>query len=154
MDDKTKHSPTPFQKLLQRLIEESGESYRHASQASGLHHTSVSRYLSGTTPSRDACIALADHFGVNPNEMLEAAGYAPLHFFEKEEIDLSKVSPETRLIFEKLERMDPHLREELLKVITVMLDGYLQGAKTGELAEEESEELVEPKPTLEGVGNR
>lgn len=35
-----------------------------------------------TRPHRDACILLAQRFGVNPNEMLQAAGYDPIPLFD------------------------------------------------------------------------
>jgi transcriptional regulator with XRE-family HTH domain len=147
MNDTANQDLNSFQQLLQELIDESGESYRQVSQASGLHHTSVSRYLRGTIPGRDACIALADHFGINPNEMLEAAGYEPLRFFEKEEIDLSKVSPEAKLLLDKLERIkEPRLRAQLFEVVDRMLDGYLLAEEA-----EDREEIAEPKTALESV---
>jgi len=91
---------------------------------------------------RDACIALADHFGINPNKLLEAAGYEPLHFFDRREIDLTKVSPEGKEILEKLEQItDPKIRKRLFEVIDVMLDGYL-------LAEQEGVARIEVEPRL------
>ena len=73
-----------YQELLIRLVEESGESYRAASMAAGLSSATISSHMRlGVRPMRSACIALADHFGINPNVMLEAAGYAPLRFFDR-----------------------------------------------------------------------
>jgi len=124
--DTLSYDASLFQELLRKLLEESGESYRKASRAAGLHHTAISKYMSGVRPGRDACIALADHFGINPNKLLEAAGYEPLHFFDRREIDLTKLSPEGKEILEKLEQVtDPKIRKRLFEVIDVMLDGYL-----------------------------
>ena len=73
-----------YQELLFRLLEESGESYRAASMAAGLSSATISNHMRrAVRPMRNACIALADHFGINPNVMLEAAGYAPPRFFDR-----------------------------------------------------------------------
>jgi transcriptional regulator with XRE-family HTH domain len=137
---KKDYDPNPLQELLKELLEESNESYREASSAAGLHPTTVSNYMRGTRPMRDACIALADHFGINPNKMLEAAGYEPLYFFDKRDIDLSKVGPEGKQILEKLERItDQKTRQRLFKVIDTMLDGYL-------LDQQKASSKTEPKP--------
>ncbi len=118
------YDPIPFQKLLQQLLEESGESYRKASTAAGLHPATVSNYMHGMRPGRDACIALADHFGIHPNVMLEAAGYKPLHFFDR--VDLGEVTPRTKRIADTLEQIaDGKAREHLYEVIQVLLDAHL-----------------------------
>jgi transcriptional regulator with XRE-family HTH domain len=90
----TDYDAAPFQELLKELLEEAGESQSKAARITGLHQTSISGYLRGTRPMRDACIALADHFGINPNVMLEAAGYASLHFFDRTLVDPRGLSPE------------------------------------------------------------
>ena len=120
------YDPKRFRRLVEPLLAERNESYRQASRAAGLDETAISRYFGGTQPMRDACIALADHFGINPNKLLEAAGYEPLHFFDRREIDLTRVSPEGKEILEKLELItDPKIRKRLFEVIDVILDGYL-----------------------------
>jgi len=116
-----------FKALLEKLLQATGESYRQASEAAGLDSSAVSRYMTGTRPSRGACIALADHFRMNPNDMLLTAGYEPLRFFDRQEVDLSQVRPRTARILEKLERItDPEVRDRLYEVIDVVLDSHLQ----------------------------
>jgi hypothetical protein len=120
-----KYHAERFQAVLGRLIDNAGESHRGASTAAGLDSSAISRYMGSTRPSRDACIALADHFGINPNVMLEAAGYKPLRFFDGEKIDLSQVRPEAKEILERLEGIaDPKGRAHLYQVIGSMLEGY------------------------------
>jgi transcriptional regulator with XRE-family HTH domain len=141
-----------FQKLLKRLLEESGENYSEAARASGLHYTTISKYMGGVHPMRDACIALADHFGINPNVMLEAAGYKPLRFFDREKIDLSQVRPEAKKMLEQLERItDPKRRDHLYQVINSMLEGY-QLAEQGEEAKAEAKNKAKSVPEL-GAGS-
>ncbi|MBN1954740.1 MAG: helix-turn-helix transcriptional regulator [Anaerolineae bacterium] len=116
------YDPIPFQELLQRLLEESGESYRTAASAAGLHPTTLSKYMGGTRPMRDACIALADHFGINPNEMLQAAGYDPLHFFDRRLVDKDALPPEVELLVgEILAVEDETLREDMVEALRQVL---------------------------------
>ncbi len=116
-----------FMSLLENLLQDTDESYRQASEESGLDSAAISRYLSGTRPSRGACISLADHFRINPNDMLQAAGYETLHFFERRKIEMGQVRPRTAQILEKLEQItDPEVRERLYEVIDVVLDSHLQ----------------------------
>jgi transcriptional regulator with XRE-family HTH domain len=130
----------PFQELLGNLLEEADESYRQAGMASGLSGTTVSNYMRGTRPMRDACIALADHFGINPNKMLEAAGYEPLRIFERQRIDLSKVDPDTKRLLEKMEQItDPEIRKRVYEAIDVLLEGQLR------IQQEEKERMKSTK---------
>lgn len=122
MRDKSDYDPVPLQQLLQKLLEETGESYRQASQASGLHHTVISKYMSGTRPGRDACIALADHFGMNPNEMLQVAGYEPLEFFDRRLEDPEAMSPEVEaFVAELMEIEDDDIRQEMVEALRQVL---------------------------------
>jgi len=119
------YDPTPFQGLLRNLLEETGESYREAGLASGLSGTTISNYMRETNPARpmrDACIALSDHFGINPNEMLEAAGYEPLHFFDRRLVDPNALPPDVETIMGKLlDIEDEAVREEMVKSLLEVL---------------------------------
>jgi len=124
------YDPTAFQELLQRMLEKTGESYSAAARASGLHQTTISNYLRETSPSRpmrDACIALADHFGINPNEMLEAAGYEPLHFFDRRMIDPNAMPPDIdQLTGEIMQIEDDIVREEMVDTLRQVLRTQMQ----------------------------
>ena len=66
---------------LEGLRRNRNESFRQAALRSGLDHGALLRYTKKhQRPTRESCIALADHFGVNPNEILTRAGYDPLHY--------------------------------------------------------------------------
>lgn len=125
--DARTYDPGALQRLLNQLLEKTGESHRQASQAAGLHHTVVSKYMRGVRPGRDACIALADHFGVNPNEMLQAAGYEPLHFFDRALIEPEQMSEDVRALAAKMQEIkDPEIRRRLIEAMRVLAEAYLQ----------------------------
>lgn len=124
------YDPEPFQNLLRQLLDEASESYRQAGIASGLSGTTISNYLRETSPSRpmrDACIALADHFGINPNEMLEAAGYEPLHFFDRRMIDPNAMPPDIeQLTGEIMAVEDEEVRQEMVRALRGVLRVQMQ----------------------------
>jgi len=123
---------TCFQQYLGQLLEQTGESYRKASLAAGLHQGSVSNYMGGVQPSRDACIALADHFGVHPNEMLQAAGYEPLALFNRWLGDPDQMSHEVRTLAGRIEAIrSPQGRALLLNTIEQVVELYEQLSAVG-----------------------
>ncbi len=112
-----------FRELLTPLLEESGESYRQASMSAGLDETAISRYLRGSQPMRDACIALADHFGVNPNKILEAAGYEPLRFFDRRIVDPAALPPDVNRLIDKVMAFeDDVIRERIVKMLLQFIE--------------------------------
>ncbi len=67
---------------------------------------------------RDACIALADHFGINPNKMLEAAGYEPLHFFDRRLMDPNAIPPDIeQLVGEIMEIENESMCREMVEAL-------------------------------------
>ncbi len=111
-----------FRSFVEPLLKQEDESYRQASMAAGLDETAISRYFRGSQPMRDACIALADHFGINPNEMLKAAGYEPLHFFDRRLVDPNDLPPDIETIMGKLLSIeDEAVREEMVKSLLEVL---------------------------------
>jgi len=117
---------------LEKLLAERNESYREASLRAGLDHGAVRRYVrDGRRPSRDSLLALADHFGVNPNDLLVLAEYPPMRMFEREPADLNRLSPDVQLVAEDLERIgDPVLRRRLTEAIRLLMRGHLEKAKS------------------------
>jgi transcriptional regulator with XRE-family HTH domain len=88
-----------FVPFVQRLLAERNETYREAAIRAGLDRSSVWRFLNkGTRPHRDACILLAQHFEVNPNEMLAAAGYEPIALFDLSMADPDEYPPEVKAL--------------------------------------------------------
>jgi len=90
------YGPEPFRRLLLELLGRTGETYRRASRAAGLRGNAISRFMEGARPSKHDCVALADHFGVNPNDLLQAAGIE-----------------------------DPKRRERVLRAMEAIVDTYL-----------------------------
>ncbi|RLC56549.1 MAG: hypothetical protein DRI79_04495 [Chloroflexi bacterium] len=128
------YDPTRLVATLERLLAERNESYREASLRAGLDHGAVRRYVrDGRRPSRDSLLALADHFGVNPNDLLVLAGYPPMQMFEREPADLNQLSPDVRSVVEDLERIgDPVLRRRLAEAIRLLIGGYLEETRSGD----------------------
>jgi transcriptional regulator with XRE-family HTH domain len=116
-----------FAELLKELLDGTGESCRRLAKKSGLSHSAISKYLGGgVRPSRDACIALADHFGINPNEMLEAAGYKSLAFFEKGPLEPGQVSRDIEELAAKVDQIaNPRMRRRVIEAVKNLLDIYL-----------------------------
>jgi hypothetical protein len=116
-----------FREFVEPFLERRNESYRQASMSAGLDETAISRYFRGTQPVRDACIALADHFGINPNEMLEAAGYEPLHFFDRRLIDPNALPPDIEQFMGEIMKIEnKSVRQEMVKTLHQVLQVQMQ----------------------------
>ena len=79
---------------IKGLLEKHNESFREAGMDAGLDHQAIRRILAGQRPSMVNCILLADHFGVNPNEFLEMAGWPTLKAFDVSAVDSERLPPE------------------------------------------------------------
>lgn len=113
-----------FADYLRQMLEARNESMREASLIAGLNHGSLNRFIHGLQrPTRESCIAIADHFGVNPNEVLTRAGYDPLHFFDRSLIDPQALPAEVAELAEHLSRVQPiSRRRQLCQTIRQLLD--------------------------------
>jgi len=121
------YDSTPLRQYLQRLLEETGESYRRASLKAGLHQGSVSNYMGGVRPSRDACLALADHFGVDPNDMLQVAGYEPMQIFGRMLPELDEMGIGIRELAARFgKEVHPDDQRGILNRWHVDLDTYIE----------------------------
>lgn len=119
------YEPEPFVKRLLELLEARNESYREASLEADLDHQAVRRYIHGKRPDRQACIVLADHFGINPNELLTLAGYATLKIFEPKTVSAKNLPPEAVAVAVAIAKIpDPGTRREVAKAIQVLLKKY------------------------------
>lgn len=109
----------PLVTLLERLLEEHNETPRGASLASGLDHGAVGRFLRGEVrPHRDTCIMLAGYFDINPNEILQAAGYEPLPIFDLSLADPNEFPPEVKELAISLNKIqDPKHRRKLCEIL-------------------------------------
>jgi transcriptional regulator with XRE-family HTH domain len=92
---KQHYDSKPLQARLQQLLKAHNESYREAALRSSLDHQALGRVLRvGMRPAIQTCILLADHFDINPNELITLAGHAPLKMFEVKAIKGQPLPPE------------------------------------------------------------
>lgn len=120
---KHKYDPKPVVQVLRRLMEERGTSQRQASLEAGLDPSAMFRFVEqGLRPSRDSVIALADYFGINPNDLLVLAGHRPLRSLEAVR---AGVSPELKGITDRVMAIqDLAARRRVIAAIEVLLDGW------------------------------
>lgn len=117
----------PFIVRLKELMEKHNESYREAGMDAGLDHQAIRRILSGQRPAMVNCILLADHYGVNPNEFLELAGWPTLKVFDIKKVDSDRLPPEAVDVAIALSRIpDPGIRKQLAAAVTTLLQKYFE----------------------------
>ena len=116
---------------LDELRQDHNESFREAALRSGLDHGALLRYVKKhQRPTRESCIAIADHFGVNPNEILTRAGYDPLHFFDRSLVDPQALAPEVEEIAIYLNRLSPLARRrEVCQAVRALVDAAGRAAQ-------------------------
>jgi len=69
---------------------------------------------------------LADHFEVNPNDLLVRADYQPMKMFERDTVALTGLTSDVRQLADDLERIgDPVLRRRLTEALRLLIAGYL-----------------------------
>jgi hypothetical protein len=119
-----------FSAYLEGLLENHNESMREASLKAGLDHGALCRFITKhQRPTRESCIAIADHFRLNPNEVLTRAGYDPMHFFDRSLIDPGALPPEVMALAEHLSHIEPlSRRRQLCQTIREMLELAAPGA--------------------------
>ena len=119
--------PEPFIARLKELMEKHNESYREAGMNAGLDHQAIRRILSGQRPAMVNCILLADHYGVNPNEFLELAGWQTLNIFDIRSVDSAKLPPEAVEVALALAKIiNPGTRKEVAQAILTLVRKYFE----------------------------
>ena len=118
------YDPEQFVPFVTRMLEERNETYREAAIKAGLDRSSVWRFLNQRTrPHRDACILLAQHFEVNPNEMLAVAGYEPIALFDLSLANPGEYPPEVKALAQTLTGIvDAEKRRRLCTVLGTLVD--------------------------------
>ncbi|HML39422.1 MAG TPA: helix-turn-helix transcriptional regulator [Bellilinea sp.] len=117
--------PEPLITRIKELLKKHNESYREASLRSGLDHQAIRRILSGQKPQMHVCILLADHFGVNPNEMLHLAGWPTLKAFDVSVLDAVNLPPEaTEVALAVAKISEPGVRREVTDAILILMKKY------------------------------
>ncbi len=113
-----------FSEYLTGLLKENNESMREAGLASGLDHGAYGRFINKQQrPTRESCIVIADHFGLNPNEVLVRVGYDPLHFFDQSLVDPDALPQEVAVLARYLSQVRPiSRRRRLCQAIRDLLD--------------------------------
>ena len=124
------HSPYDPDLLIKRikdLLQKHNESYREASLRAGLDHQAIRRIFAGQRPQMHICILLADHFGVNPNEFLQLAGWPALKAFDVRSIETDSLSPEAVEVAVALQKIPaPGKRKEVADAILILVKKYFE----------------------------
>jgi len=103
-------------------LEKTNESFRAAALRSGLDHYSVNRIFKGTLPGMPTCILLADHFEVNPNEILELAGWPRLQAFDLHLEGTQHLPPEAAQVALAMAQIkDDEQRKQVAEVVSALL---------------------------------
>lgn len=117
--------PEPLIARIKELLKKHNESYREASLRSGLDHQAIRRILSGQKPQMHICILLADHFGVNPNEILQLAGWPTLKALDVSVVDAGNLPPEaTEVALAVAKISEPGVRREVTDAILILMKKY------------------------------
>jgi len=110
---------------VNNLLETRNESLREAALKSGLDHQALRRFLGGQRPNMIACILLADHFGINPNEFLQLAGWPALKAFDIHVSSAENLPTEAVEVALDLARIkEPGQRKEVATAIRVLIKKY------------------------------
>ncbi len=129
MGEREKYKREEFVPYLQALVDKDGRSMRKISLAAGQDHSAVRRVLKlGTRPTRDACIALAHVFNIDPNEFLQKAGYEPLAYFDLSLADPNEFSPDVKQVARELMKIEDinvrrRVSESVLQLVRQMFTG-------------------------------
>jgi hypothetical protein len=81
----------------------------------------------GMRPNRETLIALADHFGIDPNELLELGHYKPLGFFQVETASAEALPTEAADVALDIAKIsDPGTRKAVAKAVRTLLKKYFE----------------------------
>lgn len=113
----------PLVARLNELVNERNLSKRFAAMQAGLDHQGILRIEGGRRPDMITCILLADFFDVNPNELLELAGWPSLKAFQvRSAEELPPEAVEVALDVAKI--LDVGTRRQIAEAIRVLLRKY------------------------------
>ena len=84
-------------------------------------------FMADLRPNMIACILLADHFGVNPNEFLQLAGWPALKVFDIQVTSAENLPPEAVDVAKDIARIsDPGTRKMVTEAIRALLTRYFE----------------------------
>jgi len=121
------YNPEPLIKRLDELLKQNKDSFREAALDSGLDHQAVRRIRAGNRPQMHVCILLADHFGVNPNEILQLAGWPTLKAFDIHTESAENLPPEAVDVAKEIARIpNPGTRKTVAEAILTLVRKYFE----------------------------
>lgn len=121
------YDPQPLINRVQELLEHNNESFREASLDAGLDHQAIRRILAGNRPQMQVCILLADHFGINPNEILQLAGWPTLRAFDIHMESAENLPSEAVDVAKEIARIpNPGTRKEVAQAILILVRKYFE----------------------------
>ncbi len=121
------YDPEPLIARIKDLLQKHNESYREASLRAGLDHQAIRRIFAGQKPQMHICILLADHFGVNPNEFLQLAGWPTLKAFDVKAVDPASLPLESTEVALAVARIsEPRVRKEVTEAMLTLLKKYFE----------------------------
>lgn len=114
-------------KRITKLLKDRNESLREAALESGLDHQALRRFMAGQRPNMIACILLADHFDVNPNEILQLAGWPALKVFDIQVTSAENLPPEAVDVAKDIAKIsDPGTRKMVTEAVRALLTKYFE----------------------------
>ena len=122
------YNPEPFVQRIKELLKKRGESARHAAIQAGLTPRAVQYFIQqGRRPNMVSCLLLADHFDVNPNELLELAGWPTLRIFDIRDARAMNLPPEVVDVAVRLGRIQniAH-RKRLAKALQEIVETFVE----------------------------
>lgn len=121
------YNPEPMIARVNELLQKHNESYREAALDSGLDHQAVRRVLAGKRPKMIACILLADHFGVNPNEFLQLGGWPTLKSFDIQTASAENLPAEAVAVAKEIARIpNPGMRKAVAEAVLTLVSKYFE----------------------------
>jgi hypothetical protein len=122
-----KYDPTEVVAKLKELLKERNESYREASLGASLDHAAIGRIIRGQRPGVHTCVYLANHFGMNPNEMLLLAQWPELDIFRIETANAENLPPEAVDVALRITQIENSgTRKKVAKAILTLLEQYFE----------------------------
>ena len=122
------YNPEPFIQRIKELLEKRGESAREAAIKAALTPRAVQYFLHGRRPNMTSCLLLAEHFDINPNELLELAGWPTMRIFDIRDARAMSLPPEVVDVAVRLGRIQNIAqRKKLSKALLEVVETFLEG---------------------------
>jgi hypothetical protein len=87
----------------------------------------IRRIRAGYRPNMPVCILLADHWGINPNELLMLAGWPTLKAFDIHTESAEHLPPEAVQVAKEIARIpNPGTRKTVSEAILVLVRKYFE----------------------------